>query len=161
MSPLRHARGIASHPRKRNDPMPEPISTAAFRQSLARFASGVTIVTARSPDGPAGFTATAFSSVSLDPPLVLICVGKAASAYEAVFGADHVGVSILAENQAWVAEQFARPAAQRFEGVALYEEAIHPVPLIDGALVQLVGKPHARIDAGAHTILILHIERTA
>src|SRR5271165_1491959 len=64
---------------------------AAFRDALSRFASGVVVVTTKAPEGPVGFTASAFSSVSLDPPLVLVCVGKNASAYAELLSAPLFG----------------------------------------------------------------------
>ena len=141
--------------------MPEPISSAAFRESLAHFASGVTVVTARTPSGPVGFTATAFTSVSLDPPLVLVCIAATTSAHDAIVAADEVGVSILSEGQSWIAEQFARRNVDRFDGVAVRDTNGAGPPLIGGAIVQLVGRPHIRSEAGDHTVLVLQITHAA
>jgi len=74
--------------------MSEGISSTKFRESMAHFASGVTIVTMRAPEGPVGFTASAFSSVSLEPPLVLVCVGRQASLHDRILVHEHFGVSI-------------------------------------------------------------------
>ena len=73
--------------------MTESISGAEFRAALSHFASGVTIVTADGPAGRVGFTATGFTSLSLDPPLVLVCVSKTASAYEGVMPSNVACVS--------------------------------------------------------------------
>ena len=125
---------------------------SAFREALSRFASGVVIVAAYTPEGPVGFTASAFSSVSLDPPLVLVCVGKSASAYAGTIAARHFGVSVLHERQGWIAEQFARSGIDRFAGVPL---ATSPrVPWIARALAQLECVPAALHDAGDHSILV-------
>jgi flavin reductase (DIM6/NTAB) family NADH-FMN oxidoreductase RutF len=129
----------------------ETISDRAFRDALAHFASGVTVVAARTTQGLVGLTATGFASASLSPPLVLVCVGKVASAYAGVVGAEHFGVSVLGERQAWIAEQFARPGVDRFRGVPLRAAG---VPLIDGALAQLECRRFARHDAGDHTIVL-------
>ena len=94
-----------------------PLAADGFRDALARFASGVTIVAARHPSGLVGFTATAFSALSLCPPLVLACVGKKASAYDRILTCEHVGVSILDERQAPIAAQFARSGIDRFAGI--------------------------------------------
>jgi flavin reductase (DIM6/NTAB) family NADH-FMN oxidoreductase RutF len=126
-------------------------SSAAFREALSRFASGVIIVTADTPEGPIGFTASAFSSVSLEPPLILVCVGKKASAY-AVVHAPRFGVSVLHEEQEGIAEQFARQGVDRFAGVALRRASA--VPLVEGAIAQLDCRRHALHDAGDHTILV-------
>ncbi len=137
--------------------MSDPVPSAAFREALAHFASGVTIVAARGPAGLAGFTATGFTSVSLSPPLILVCVNKTASAYDGVIGADLFGVSVLREDQRWVAEQFATSGIDCFEGVPVRLGAAASVPLIEGALAQLECRPHARHDAGDHTLLVGHV----
>jgi flavin reductase (DIM6/NTAB) family NADH-FMN oxidoreductase RutF len=128
-------------------------SVVSFREALSRFASGVVVVTAHTPAGPVGFTASAFASASLEPPLVLVCVGKRASTYAGIVEAPHFGVSVLHAKQEWVAEQFARrQGVERFAGVPL--RATASVPIVDGALAELVCSRHARYDAGDHTILV-------
>jgi flavin reductase ActVB len=134
-------------------------SRASFRDAMAHFASGVTVVTAHTERGPAGFTATAFSSVSLAPPLILVCISQGASAHDAVVGARFFGVNVLADRQARVAEQFARSGIDRFEGVALRTEEDEKAPLLEGALVQLECRQAATYTAGDHTILIGEVER--
>ena len=89
------------------------ISSAQFCEALAHFASGVTVVTARTTDGLVGFTATGFASVSLTPPLVLVCVGKGAGAHAGIVDAERFGVSVLSDRQAWIAEQFAPAGSHR------------------------------------------------
>jgi len=134
--------------------MTDPVSSAAFREALAHFASGVTIVTANDGTGPVGFTATGFASVSLSPPLVLVSVGHNASAYGGIFAATHFGVSVLAETQSDLAKQFATQGIDRFAGVALEPEALAPVPLVRGSVARLHCAHHARHEAGDHTLLI-------
>jgi flavin reductase (DIM6/NTAB) family NADH-FMN oxidoreductase RutF len=135
--------------------MNEPISGHAFRDALAQFASGVTIVAARHGEDLAGLTATAFSSVSLEPPLVLVCVARTASAYEAVVNAERVGISVLAVEQAWVARQFAKHGIDKFAGVPLLPD--QGVPLVDGALAHLECRRHAQHLAGDHTIVVFEV----
>jgi flavin reductase (DIM6/NTAB) family NADH-FMN oxidoreductase RutF len=134
--------------------MSESIPTAAFREALAHFASGVTIVAARRSTGPIGFTATGFTSVSLTPPLILVCVAKTASAYDGVVGAELFAVSVLGEGQRWIAERFATSGVDRFAGVSVLAGPVTSAPLIDGALAHLECRPHARHDAGDHTLLV-------
>ncbi len=134
--------------------MSESIPSVAFREALAHFASGVTIVAARRATGPIGFTATGFTSVSLTPPLILVCVAKTASAYDGVVGAELFGVSVLGEAQRWIAERFATSGVDRFAGVSVLAGPVASAPLIDGALAHLECRPHARHDAGDHTLLI-------
>jgi flavin reductase (DIM6/NTAB) family NADH-FMN oxidoreductase RutF len=129
----------------------EPISGRLFREALGHFASGVTVVAARTAAGLVGFTATGFTSVSLTPPLVLVCVGRHASVHEGLVGAERFGVSVLSERQGWIAEQFARSGSDRFRNVALRPGH---VPSLEGALVRLECSRYALHDAGDHTVVI-------
>lgn len=132
-------------------------SSTAFREALARFASGVTVVTVETTAGPVGFTATGFTSVSLAPPLVLVCIDNGASAHDAVIAGEHFGISILSVGQAWVATQFARSNIDRFHGVPLREPpegGRWRAPFIEGALAHLECRKHSRHVEGDHTILI-------
>jgi flavin reductase ActVB len=133
-------------------------SSADFREALAHFASGVTIITARTHGGRVGFTASAFSSVSLEPPLVLVCIAHTASAHDAVVAAERFGVSVLSEQQGWIAEQFARHGIDRFDGVPLRADNGASVPFIEGALVHLECRRHSLHTVGDHTILIGQVE---
>jgi flavin reductase (DIM6/NTAB) family NADH-FMN oxidoreductase RutF len=130
----------------------DPALEAAFREALARFASGVVVVMADTPEGPVGLTVSAFSSVSLDPPLVLVCIGKSASAFGGVTAAERFGISVLHERQTGLAEQFARKDIDRFAGVGLVKAA--PVPWLDEALAHIACAPEAIHDAGDHVILV-------
>jgi len=129
----------------------EPVDSAEFREALAWFASGVTVVTAAVPAGLVGFTATGFTSVSLVPPLILVCAGKRASAHGGVVSAGRFGVRILAEHQRWIAEQFARSGVDRFRDVPL---RMAGVPLVDGAVALLECRRHSLHDGGDHTIIV-------
>lgn len=130
----------------------QPITSFAFREALAQFASGVTVIAAATSNGRVGFTATGFTSVSLSPPLILVCVGRRASAHDDVVGAEYFGVSVLSERQSWIAQQFARSGIDRFRDVPLLRAGV--VPLIAGAIAFLQCRRHARHDAGDHTILL-------
>jgi 3-hydroxy-9,10-secoandrosta-1,3,5(10)-triene-9,17-dione monooxygenase reductase component len=134
--------------------MSHPVSSAGYREALAHFASGVTVVTANGDAGPVGFTATGFMSVSLSPPLVLVSVGKEASAYAGILGAPHFGVSVLGEAQGDVAMQFATKGIDRFAGIELEPEALAPVPLLRGSVARIYCARHARHEAGDHTLLV-------
>jgi flavin reductase (DIM6/NTAB) family NADH-FMN oxidoreductase RutF len=139
--------------------MSESVPGASFRDALAHFASGVTVVAAATPAGPVGFTASAFTSVSLSPPLVLVCVGKSRSAHDTVVGAESFGVSVLLDAQGWIADRLGRSGEDRFRDVPLRAEA--RVPLVDGSLVQLECRRYAAHDAGDHTILVGEVVRSA
>jgi flavin reductase (DIM6/NTAB) family NADH-FMN oxidoreductase RutF len=141
--------------------MAESFSSAAFREALAHFASGVTIVTAHGDSGPIGFTASAFASVSLAPPLVLVCVKKASSTHDAVVAAGNFGINVLADRQTWIADQFARTGVDRFAGVPLRANEGEVAPLVEGALVQIECRRHATHEAGDHTILLGEVIRAS
>lgn len=134
------------------------ISLAEFRDALAQFGSGVVVVAAAGSPGPVGLTATAFTSVSLDPPLVLASIGRHGGAHDALVAAASFGISVLAEWQRGIAEQFAR-RGDRFAGVALRDDA--SVPLLVGAVASLECRTYARHVAGDHTLLIGQVERAA
>jgi flavin reductase ActVB len=140
--------------------MNEPSTKIAFRETLSRFASGVVVVAAHAPEGPVGITASAFSSVSLEPPLVLVCVSHRASAHGNLLDAPVFGISVLSRAQEWVAERVARRSADdRFTGIAF--EPLWQAPLVAGALAQIECTPHALHDAGDHTILVGRVLRSS
>lgn len=126
----------------------------ALRDAFGSFMTGVTVVTTRDQTGaPVGFTANSFSSVSLDPPLLLVCPGKFLSSYEVFSGCRHFAVNILAEGQQDVSNTFAGFKGDRFAKVA-HRNGVHDLPLIDGALAQFCCETHQVVPAGDHTVLI-------
>jgi len=130
------------------------VSERDFRDALARWASGVTVVTAREDDGtPVGMTAASFSSLSLDPPLVLVCVAHSAASHDGLVGAPGFAVHVLGSGQAEMSGRFAKPGPEKFEGVP---EASGPfgVPLLPFDVVRLVCAHHGALDGGDHTILV-------
>ncbi len=133
----------------------------AFRAALARFASGVTILTMRDEDGTDhGMTATAFTSVSLDPPLILVCVDRTASMFEPLQQAQRFAVNILADSQVQVSRAFAAKDIDRFKGF-IFERGIGDVPILVGAHAHLECRVHARHEAGDHTIIVGEVEACA
>lgn len=132
-----------------------PIAPDDFRAALARFASGVTIVTTRSADGrDLGMTATSFASVSLDPPLILVCVDHAATMRDPLATAEHFAVHLLAAAQEAVSRSFARKeATDKFDGQRVHRGS-GSVPLLDGSLARLECRVWARHLAGDHDIII-------
>jgi flavin-dependent trigonelline monooxygenase, reductase component len=126
----------------------------SLRNAFGRFMTGVTVVSCRDEAGnPMGFTANSFTSVSLDPPLLLVCPGEFLSSYEAFVSCDHFGVSILAEGQEDVANIFAGFKGDRFGRVS-HRNDLHGVPLVDEAIAQFSCKTHQVIPAGDHCILM-------
>ena len=131
-----------------------PIDAASFRYVLGRFPSGVTVVTVRGADGrDYGMTVSAFASVSLDPPLVLVCIGDDATIAGEVAAAGHMAVSILAEDQEQIARRFAERDSDRFAGTEI-SRGLKGLALIDGAVAQLECAIVARHRGGDHTIIV-------
>jgi flavin reductase ActVB len=127
----------------------------AFRNAMARFASGVTIVTTKNRGGqPLGFTASAFSSLSLSPPLLLVCLQKDADSYDSFMEAEHFAVSILAHGQDYIARRFATKAIDKWQDTPTVPGDKTRLPLIDGASAQTECLMLDRVDGGDHTILI-------
>ena len=128
------------------------IDQRAFRDTVGAFPTGVTIVTAAGPDGPAGLTTNAFTSLSLDPMLVLVCFDEASRTLPVVRSAGKFAVNILRAGQEDLATLFAskRVAAEKFAGVTHTEE--HGVPVLDDALAWLVCEAESFSDGGDHTI---------
>lgn len=128
-----------------------------FRNALGTFATGVTVVTCNSADGPIGITANSFASVSLDPPLVLWSPARSSSRYPYYAEAKHFAIHILAAEQAHLSGAFVR-GGSGFEGVDItFNEA--GVPLIPGTLARFECETHATHDGGDHLIIIGRVGR--
>jgi flavin reductase (DIM6/NTAB) family NADH-FMN oxidoreductase RutF len=127
----------------------------AFRAAMRRFPTGVTIVTTLADGVPYGFTANAFTSVSLDPPMVLICVNREASAHPMIARSSIFCVNILAAGQAEVAKLFADHSRRtdRFAGIATRPAATGS-PVIDGCLAYVDCRLAEEHTAGTHTVFI-------
>lgn len=130
------------------------IDPRALRTAFGSFLSGVTVVTTRNEDDQLfGFTANSFSSVSLDPPLLLVCPGRFLSSFEMFEACKHFAVSVLAEGQEEVSNTFAGYKGDRFGKIA-WKEDQQGVPLIDGAAAHFSCKTSQVIPAGDHIILL-------
>jgi Conserved protein/domain typically associated with flavoprotein oxygenases, DIM6/NTAB family len=124
-----------------------------FRNAMARFASGVTVVTTRNSDGAfVGFTASAFCSLSLEPPLLLVCLQKDADCYAAFMESEVFAVSILARGQAAIARRFATKAIAKLKDTPVTPGAQTGLPLIAAAHAEC--RMRERMDGGDHTILV-------
>ncbi|WP_305986103.1 flavin reductase family protein [Roseibium sp. MMSF_3544] len=125
-----------------------------LRDAFGRFMTGVTVVTALdAEDRPVGFTANSFSSVSLNPPLLLVCPGKFLSSYAVFSTCEKFAVSVLSEGQEDVANIFAGYKGDRFARVVHTCNA-HGVPVIDGAIATFSCKTHQIVPAGDHSVLM-------
>ncbi len=128
----------------------------ALRAVHRKFPTGVTIVTTLEGNAPIGLAVNAFSSVSLDPPLVLFCVGKSALTYPRLFAGDAVGLNILARDQRAVAERFAVSGGDKFERVK-WTVGANGAPLLSECAARLEGVIETRIAAPTHTIFITRV----
>lgn len=129
--------------------VPSDVSPDDFKAALSRWASGVTIVTAA---GPVGMTVSAFSSLSLDPPLILVSLAHAANMHDPVLAADGFAVHILEDDQQELSNRFASPV-DRFDSL-VHDIGPFGTPLLHGGVARLVCQKHAVADGGDHTILI-------
>jgi flavin reductase (DIM6/NTAB) family NADH-FMN oxidoreductase RutF len=131
---------------------------ARFRQLLGSFATGVAVVTARGPAGePAGMTASAIASVSLEPPLLLVCISRSSDFHAVLARAVHFGLSVLADDQEVVSRRFADEVPDRFAGVAWHPHATG-VPLLAGAVAHIACTLRSTVPAGDHTIFLGEVE---
>jgi flavin reductase (DIM6/NTAB) family NADH-FMN oxidoreductase RutF len=131
----------------------------ALRNALGHYATGVTIVTTRTPDGAhTGVTVNSFTSVSLDPPLVLFCLSTRSSLLAAFEQAGHFAVNLLAKGQQALSNRFARPSCNTWEGVA-YRTGTHGCALLTGALGIFECARRAAYPGGDHLILVGEVLR--
>ncbi len=136
------------------------VTPEEFRSALGHFASSVTVVTARCEDEKLrGITVSAFSSLSLDPPLILICIDTRASLHEYLKEGCYFAVNILAEDQELVSRRFASKDPERFNGVG-YKEGIERTPLLDGALANIECRVTSAYPGGDHTIFVGEVVST-
>ena len=135
----------------------------AFRDALGAFATGITVVTTQDALGEkAGLTVNSFSSVSLDPPLVLWSLDRESNVFDAFHQSDCFNVHVLADHQQSLSERFSGSDVDRFDGVSL-EQGVNVAPLIVGCLARFQCQKVHQYDGGDHLILVgevLRFDRT-
>jgi flavin reductase (DIM6/NTAB) family NADH-FMN oxidoreductase RutF len=137
------------------------ISKDEFRAALSRFPSGVTIVTTKDADGRLhGITVSAFASVSLEPPMILVCVDKLAGSHDALAESGAFVVHILAEEHQEHSNKFASPVPDKFNDIE-YRYGLREIPVLENALVALECRLAHAHEGGDHTIFVGEIERAA
>lgn len=124
----------------------------AFRNALGRFATGVTVVTTASDQGPMGFTANSFASVSLDPPLVMWCPARSSSRFEAFTNGNPFAIHVLRDDQDALATAFVKDH-DAFDGLD-WTTAADGTPLINDAIARFHCTSHAYHDGGDHVIAV-------
>lgn len=134
------------------------VTESDFRDALSRFASGVTVVTGVRPDGGlAGVTATAFTSVSLRPPLIAICLDKTTTCIEAFTRGSHFAIHVLGERQKSLSVHFAQRSLDKFRTVN-YRLNRQGCPLLEGGLAVIECSRAAVHDAGDHFLILGRVE---
>jgi flavin reductase (DIM6/NTAB) family NADH-FMN oxidoreductase RutF len=132
-----------------------------FRSALGHFASGVTVVTSKCADGThRGITVSAFTSLSLEPPLVLVCIDKRASLHDHLQEGGYFAVNILEEDQEVISRRFASKEPDRFEGLG-YTEGINGSALLKDALAHIECRILHAYPGGDHTIFVGEVEATS
>jgi flavin reductase (DIM6/NTAB) family NADH-FMN oxidoreductase RutF len=130
------------------------VEAPQFRQLLGRFATGVTVVTSRTPKGePIGMTASSVASVSLDPPLVLVSVDKAHDMHAALDSGTHFVLNILSSEQEALSRRFAGADSDRFRGVS-YRQNERGIAVIEGVVAHIECEKRGAVPGGDHTIFI-------
>jgi flavin reductase (DIM6/NTAB) family NADH-FMN oxidoreductase RutF len=131
----------------------------AFRNALGRFATGVTVITTATDNGPLGFTANSFAAVSLDPALVLWSPAKSSSRFDVFSNAPHFAIHVLAADQTDLGARFLRGGAG-FDGLP-HDLTTEGTPIIPGTLARFDCARHAMHDGGDHAIIIGRVLRAA
>ena len=136
-----------------------PTDPQAFRDALGQFATGVTVVTAQTPDGElVGITVSSFNSVALEPPLVLFSIDRSSNSFDALSNTEAFAVNVLSLDQQDLAHRFASQGNNKWEGVA-WHEGQTGVPVLDGVLAVFECTPSARHEGGDHVIFVARVER--
>jgi flavin reductase (DIM6/NTAB) family NADH-FMN oxidoreductase RutF len=125
---------------------------AAYRQAIGRFATGVTVITTTTPTGPAGMTASAVCSLSLEPLLMLVCIDNRLPTHDAVLRSRVFAVNVLGEDDEYLARRFATPGIDKFRGLLIEEQS--GVPILKTAIAHFVCEVHERLPGGDHSIFI-------
>lgn len=134
------------------------VSSDEFRSILGRFPSGVTVVTTKAPDGSdQGMTVSAFCSLSLQPPLVLVCIEKTASVHNALTSSAAFIVNILSAKQEQIARRFSIVDIDRFEGVG-FSRSRNGIVVLDDVLGVIECNRFSLHDGGDHTIVVGEVE---
>lgn len=136
--------------RSTTDTPPARVDDALYREAIAHFATGVTVITTLREGLPAGMTASAVASLSLDPVLLLVSISNRLPTHEAIERSRAFVVNVLGEGQEELALRFARPAADKFEGITLRPD--HALPVLEAAIAHFVCDVHERFPGGDHSI---------
>ncbi|KPJ84161.1 MAG: hypothetical protein AMS19_01650 [Gemmatimonas sp. SG8_23] len=133
-----------------------------LREVMSSYPTGVTIVAGCDEDGqPYGLTVNSFTSVSLEPPLVLVCIGHTSTSHDRLVAASHFAVNVLSSGQSDLAMRFAsEPSEGRFDDVS-WRASEYGVPILEETTAWLECRMHAVLDGGDHSIVVGHVLRAS
>lgn len=135
---------------------PVPPALELMKQVNRQFVTGVTVVTAMDGDRPRGLAVNAFSSISLEPPMVMVCVQRTSSTYECLFRAAHLAINILSTDQVDVVNRFASKSTDKFSGLD-WAPGRFGSPLIARSSARMEVEIRERLQASTHTIFICRV----
>ena len=138
---------------------PSGITADQYRAALRHYPAGVSVVTLDSDNGPVGFTATSFASISLEPPLVSFNISHISSSSAAMHAADSLVIHFLGEHQQHIAQRFARSAEQRFTDTSLWTRLESGEPVLYGTPIWLRVTVQQLIQIGDHTLVVALVTR--
>ena len=136
--------------------MSQPTSTH-YRETVANFPSGVTVVTTRDSGEDFGLTVSAFTSLSLDPPMVLVSIDRKSKSHQHLVEGAPIGISVLAAGHTDVAVQFARPVDDRFAGINIVRRGEQDIPFVGDAAAWFLGDVRDRYVGGDHIIITVAV----
>ncbi len=136
---------------------PTPDTSTAFREALGCFGTGVTVVTTNTSQGPRAITVNSFSSVSLDPPLVLWCLAKDSNRFDAFEACEHYAIHVMAEEQQGLALKFARDGSDFSHADWAVDHLGRPQ--LANCLARFDCQLHTRHEAGDHLIIVGQVEK--
>src|SRR5579871_1846260 len=140
---------------EQGDPSEDP---KAFRRCLAQFSTGVTVMTTQADGGPAGVTANSFSSLSMEPPLVLWSIGRTSRSFASFTTSKHFNVNILATDQIEMSQVFASRTEDKFAGID-WHPGVLGSPVLPGVLAYLECETVTTLEGGDHVILVGRVRR--
>ncbi|WP_225828300.1 flavin reductase family protein [Streptomyces naphthomycinicus] len=135
-----------------------PVTSRQFRSVMGHFCTGVTVITGMGAEAPTGFTCQAFSSLSLDPPRVVLCVSRTSVSWPAISGGAFFCVNVLAQQQHALSDRFARSGGDKFHGVD-WDMSPDGVPRLAGASAWIDCRVHTEHDGGDHLVVIGDVRR--
>lgn len=137
-------------------PLTSPVSLETMKDVNRRFVSGVTVVTTMDDDVPRGLAVSAYSSISIEPPTVLVCVMKSSTTHDVLFRADNLAINILSVDQTDVVKRFATKDPDKFAGLD-WRPAPNGSPYLDRSCAQMEVRIRERLQASTHTIFICRV----